>query len=197
MRLSLTGFVNRLKDAIANVTLGQGPGTFPGVGFVGAGGTFAQRQNVDAVKVRGIEASAEWTRGPWSVRAGASVTHARIAASGAAAFLDGLRPAQTPNFAATLAGGWEQGGKGAQIVLRRIGRQFDDDLNTDELNAATTVDAFASWPLTDRLQLVARGGEHHQQAGRGGHQRRRIDRTGNSADIVDRRAAALTYLARV
>src|SRR4051812_19642481 len=37
VRLSLTGFVNRLKDAIANVTLGQGPGVFPGVGFVGAG----------------------------------------------------------------------------------------------------------------------------------------------------------------
>src|SRR3954452_17522464 len=31
VRLSLTGFVNRLKDAIANVTLGQGPGLFPGV----------------------------------------------------------------------------------------------------------------------------------------------------------------------
>src|SRR5205814_9484233 len=30
VRLSLTGFANRLKDAIANVTLGQGPGVFPG-----------------------------------------------------------------------------------------------------------------------------------------------------------------------
>ena len=37
VRLSLTGFVNRLKDAIANVTLGQGPGVFPGVGFVARG----------------------------------------------------------------------------------------------------------------------------------------------------------------
>src|SRR6185369_10687624 len=121
LRLSLTGFANRLKNAIANVTLGQGPGVFPGVGFVASGGTYRQRQNVDAVKVRGIEASAEWAGGPWSVRAGASLTHARMQASGAAAFLDGLRPAQTPKFAATLAGGWERDGKGAELVLRRVG----------------------------------------------------------------------------
>ena len=50
--------VNRLKNAIANVTMGQGPGVFPGVGFVAAGGTYRQRENVNAVKVRGIEASA-------------------------------------------------------------------------------------------------------------------------------------------
>jgi outer membrane receptor protein involved in Fe transport len=137
--------------------LGQGPGVFPGVGFVAAGGIYRQRQNVDAVKVRGIEASAEWTRGPWSVRAGASLTRARMQAAGAAAFLDGLRPAQTPKFAATLAAGWERGGKGAQLVLRRVGSQFEDDLNSRTLKGATTLDAFVSWPLTRRLQLVARG----------------------------------------
>ena len=156
LTLKLTGFVNRLRDAIANVTLGQGPGIFPGVGFVPAGGNYLQRQNVDAVKVRGIEASAEWHDGPWSLRAGASLTHARMDGSGAAAFLDGLRPTQTPTFGGTLAGGWQQGGKGAQLVLRRVGAQFDDDLNADVLKGATTLDAFASWPLTQRLQLVAR-----------------------------------------
>ena len=115
-RASVTGFANRLSDAIANVTLGQGPGNFPGVGFVGAGGAYRQRRNVDAVNVRGIEASAGWTSGPWSVRAGASLTHARMAASGAATPLDGLRPAQTPEFAGTLALGWERDGKSAEIV---------------------------------------------------------------------------------
>jgi outer membrane receptor protein involved in Fe transport len=67
-----------------------------------------------------------------------------------------LRPAQTPDFAGTLAGGWQQGAKGAQLVVRRVGAQFDDDLNIDVLRGATTLDAFASWPLTRRLQLVAR-----------------------------------------
>ena len=155
-RASVTMFANRLKHAIANVTLAEGPGNFPQVGFVGAGGSFRQRQNVDAVKVRGIEAAGEWTRGPWAVRAGASFTHARMKAGGAAALLDGLRPAQTPKFAATLAGSWESGGRGAQLVLRRVGAQSEDDLNTRVLKGATTLDAFASWPLTRRVQLVAR-----------------------------------------
>ena len=157
VRLSLTGFVNRLQNAIANVTLGQGPGLFPGVGFVAAGGTFRQRQNIDAVKVRGTEASAEWTHGPWAIRAAASVTRARMSASGAAAFLDGLRPAQTPKFASTLAVSWEREGKGAQLVLRRVGSQFEDDMNRRALKGATTLDAYASWPLSRRLKLMGRG----------------------------------------
>jgi vitamin B12 transporter len=155
-RLSLTGFVNRLGDAIANVTLGHGPGAFPEIGFIAAGSQFRQRQNVDAVKVRGIEASAEWTKGPWALRAGASLSHARMQATGTAAFLDGLRPAQTPKFAATLAASWEQAGKGVELLLRRIGPQFEDDLNTRVLKGATTLDAFASWPVGRRFQLVAR-----------------------------------------
>jgi vitamin B12 transporter len=156
VHLSLTGFVNRLGHAIANVTLGQGPGTFPEVGFVAAGGVFRQRRNVDAVNVRGIEASADWVRGPWAFRAGMSFTRARMEASGAAAFLDGLRPAQTPRVAGTLSASWEQDGKGAALVLRRVGAQFEDDLNTRTLKGATTLDAFASWPVGRRVQLVAR-----------------------------------------
>jgi outer membrane receptor protein involved in Fe transport len=157
VKLSLTAFVNRLKDAIANVTLGEGPGTFPGVGFVAAGGTYRERENVDAVNVHGIEASASWSRGPWLAQAGASWTHAGMEASRAASFLDGLRPAQTPNFVATFSFGYDQDGKGAQIVIRRVGAQFEDDLNTRTLHAATTLDAFGSWPIAKRLQIVARG----------------------------------------
>lgn len=153
----LTGFVNRLKDAIANVTLGEGPGIFPGVGFVGAGGTYYERENVDAVDVRGVEASADWRDGPWSISAGATFTHARMKGTGSAAFLNGLRPAQTPRFAGTLQAGWADDGKGAQLLLRRIGAQFDDDLNMDVLRGATTLDAYAEWPLGRRLQLVLRG----------------------------------------
>ena len=155
-RLSVTGFANRLKDAIANVTLGQGPGTFPQVGFVAAGGTFRQRENVDAVNVRGIEASAEWTRGPWAVQAGMSLTRARMETEGAAVALNGFRPAQTPSFAGSLSAGWEQGGQAAEITLRRVGPQYEDDQNTRLLKGATTLDASAAWPLAHRLQLIGR-----------------------------------------
>ena len=154
--LSATGFVNRLRDAIANVTLGQGPGTFPQVGFVAVGGTFRQRENVDAVDVRGLEASAQWASGPWALRASASVTHARMDTSGAAANLNELRPAQTPNFAGTISASWQQDGWSAELELRRIGAQYEDDLNTRVLKAATTLDASASMPLGRRWQIVAR-----------------------------------------
>jgi outer membrane receptor protein involved in Fe transport len=157
VRVTATGFVNRLSHAIANVTLGHGPGTFPQVGFVAAGGTFRQRQNVDAVRVRGIEASAQWTQGPWALRAGGSFTYARMDATGAAVALNGLRPAQTPKFAGTLSASWDRDGKAAEIVLRHVGAQYEDDLNTRVLKGATTLDAYASWPLGRRLQLVARG----------------------------------------
>ncbi|HWU91715.1 MAG TPA: TonB-dependent receptor, partial [Sphingomicrobium sp.] len=157
LRLTATGFVNRLKDAIANVTLGEGPGIFPGVGFVGAGGTYGQRQNIGAVDVRGIEAAADWTSGPWHLGAGVSLTHARVHDRGAAQQLDGLRPAETPRVAATLSAGWQKLGKSFDVVVRRVGAQFDDDLNTRTLKAATTLDASAAWPLSRRVQLVARG----------------------------------------
>jgi outer membrane receptor protein involved in Fe transport len=55
-----------------------------------------------------------------------------------------------------LAASWEQDGKGAEIVLRRVGAQYEDDLNSRVLDAATTLDASISWPLARRLQLVAR-----------------------------------------
>ena len=57
-RIGITLFANRLEDAISNVTLGMGPGVFPGVGFVAAGGQFRQRQNVEAIVSRGVEVDA-------------------------------------------------------------------------------------------------------------------------------------------
>jgi len=41
-------------------------------------------------------------------------------------------------------------------TLRHVGRQFEDDQQTDVLPAATTVDLFAQVPLIDRLSFVAR-----------------------------------------
>ena len=141
-----------------NTFIWNGPtGTFPEVGVVAAGGVFRERENVPAINVRGLELGANWTRGPWAIRAGASFTHARMETNGDTILLNGLRPAQTPNFAATLAVSWERNGRGAELALRRVGAQFEDDLNTETLRAATTLNASAFWPLGRRLQIVVRG----------------------------------------
>ena len=74
--------------------------------------------------------SAAWTSGPWSLRGGRELHSCADASSGSAAFLDGLRPAQTPAVAATLAASWARDGKEAEVVLRRVGAQYEDDLNS-------------------------------------------------------------------
>lgn len=155
IELSLTGFVNRLSSSIANVTLGQGPGIFPGVGFVA--GDFRQRLNIDAVEVRGIEASAQARLGPWLARVGASYSDAEVQADGDASALDGLRPAQTPKIALVGEVGWNDQGRSVSLQLRHVGAQFEDDLNQRQLAPATTIDAFVAWPLAQRLQVVLRG----------------------------------------
>jgi hypothetical protein len=42
-------------------------------------------------------------------------------------------------------------------TLRHTGRQFEDDLETDVLPHATTLDAFAQMPLARGFSLVLRG----------------------------------------
>jgi outer membrane receptor protein involved in Fe transport len=157
LSLSATAFANRLKDSIANATLGQGPGVFPGVGFVAAGGEFRQRQNLDAVRVRGIELSGEVRRGALTATAGASFTDVEVRSDGAAAALNDLRPAQTPRLGLTGGIGWDEDGRGLSLIVRHVGPQFEDDLNLDKLPAVTTIDAFAAWPIGRNLQILARG----------------------------------------
>ena len=152
---SVTAFYNKLSNAIANVTLGHGPGLFPGVGFVG--GSYQKRENIDGISVKGVEASGEARRGEWSLRLGASLTKAHVSASGAAAHLDGLRPAQTPQFVLTGGLGWDSDGRSIELQVRRVGPQFEDDLNQRRIRPATVVDGSFAWPLGNRVQFIARG----------------------------------------
>ena len=156
-RLSVSLFANRLTDAIANVTLGQGPGLFPGVGFVAAGGQYRQRRNLDAVVSRGIEADASLTIGRWRLAAGYSYADAEIRAQGSAAALDDLRPAQAPRHSATASVSWEAStGQFASLTARYVGDQFEDDLNRVRIPDALTFDALALWPVGRGVSLEAR-----------------------------------------
>ena len=157
-QIGVTLFANRLDEAIANVTLGRGPGLFPGVGFVAAGGQFRQRQNVDAVVSRGIEVDGRLELGRWTIAGGYSFADAEVRAGGAALPLEGLRPAQTPrhSVAATVAWQGSRGG-GASLGARYVGSQYEDDLNRQRLPDALTFDAFAALPVTRQLALEVRG----------------------------------------
>lgn len=151
-----TVFWNRLDGAIANVTAGRGPGTFPGVGFVAANGIYRVRRNLDAIRSTGLELDARWQSGPAFAQASWSHVDPRVVASGAAAALDGLRPAQTPRDLTSATLGWRKGGAAISTTLRHAARQFEDDQNSRSLAPATTLDGYAALPLTRTLGVELR-----------------------------------------
>jgi len=139
MTIGITGFYNRLDHAIANVTIGT---------------NLRQRQNVDAIVAKGVEVTAGLRRGAVSLDASYAFSDSHVRASGA---LDGLIPAQSPQHAASATLSWEpKAGPSLSTTIRYIGKQFEDDLQTGVLPAATTVDAVARLPIGKRFSIVAR-----------------------------------------
>lgn len=158
VRISTTGFVNKLEDAIANVSVARGPGVFPGVGFVSAAGTYRQRRNLDAVKARGVEFDASVRLADFRLAASYAYTDSIVRASGLALPLDDHRPAQTPDHMGSATLGWARdNGLGASLTLRYVSEQFENDLSTLTLDDAFTVDARIAVPLGKSLLIEARG----------------------------------------
>jgi outer membrane receptor protein involved in Fe transport len=156
--LGITIFRNRLSDAIANVTLGQGPGNFAGVGFVAAGGTYRQRRNLDAILSKGIEADVRFDLGAGlNARLGYAYVDAEVRGTGASAPLNGLRPAQVPQHFghATLA--YDADPVSVATTLRYIGSQFEDDANLRVLADAVTMDFDLGFDLGRDVRLQLRG----------------------------------------
>lgn len=156
LSLSLTGYWNRLDHAIANVTLARGPGTFPGVGFVAAGGSYAQRQNLDAIIAKGIEVQSGLDTGPVQWRATYAFTDAQVRASGSALALNGRRPAQVARHAASLSATANLDPVRLDLRGRYIGSQNEDDLGFQRLGDALTIDAGAAWQLSEKFSIQLR-----------------------------------------
>ena len=139
--LSATAFDNRIRNAIANVTIAA---------------NLRERRNVDSIRARGVELGAHAVQGPLRLDASLAWTNAEVR-NGSASDLTGMRPSQTPKFAASAtlgvvpAEGWR-----LSATLRHVGAQFEDDLETDVLPAATTVDLFAQVPLFASASLILR-----------------------------------------
>jgi vitamin B12 transporter len=157
LSLNATAFWNRLNGAIANVSLGQGAGVFQGVGFVAAGGTYRQRQNLDAIVSKGFELDARLELAdPLDLRFGYAYVDATVRASGSAAALRGLRPAQVPRHFGNASLAYDDRGFRAEATLRYIGQQFEDDANSRVLQDAFTADASLGYSINDQLGLELR-----------------------------------------
>ena len=139
--LSLTAFENRVENAIANVTLDP---------------VTRQRRNIEALHARGAEARLGLSTG--ALRFDGSLAYTDAEARQAGAAFDGNRPSQTPAWVGSATIGYRFAERGlVSATLRHVGRQFEDDLESDVLPAATTLSAFAEVPVFQALSLVLRG----------------------------------------
>lgn len=171
----VTGFWNRLSDAISNVTIGTGPGSFPDVGTLPAGGLFIQRQNVPGINALGSEGEAQWQLDDLVALRGAySVTDARVEGGTAAPQLTGKRPAETPRLTITggvVASPIRSVTVEGDVVYETL--RWSDDQNTLPLPAATTFDAKITWHflpqagvyfaidnITNAAVATSEGGDH-------------------------------------
>jgi outer membrane receptor protein involved in Fe transport len=142
VKLALTAFDNKVENAITNVTIGT---------------NVRERRNIDAIKARGLEASAQVEAGAFTLAGTLAYTDAEQRGTGAAAALNGFIPSQTPQWAASASLGWRPAeGMQFSASVRHIGDQYEDDQQIDLLPAATTVDLFGQVPLFDKLSAVAR-----------------------------------------
>lgn len=159
---SLTAFANRLQDAIINVTVAKGPiaDPFDPVGnFVAAGGTLYQRRNVNHVDALGLEAEAHRAiTATLSARVAADYTYARVDGGSQAPQLTGLRPAETPRFAATFGFDWRAL---PRLTLSGDGRyestRYDDDQNTRRLDPGFTANARVTFAVTPQFNVYVAG----------------------------------------
>lgn len=141
-RLSVTAFYNRLDNAIANVTIGT---------------NLRQRQNVDAIVAKGIEVSGSLALGDFDLDASYAFNDSKVEASGAAAPLDGMAPAQSPRHAASGTLGWTGPNKiRLATTLRYIGPQYEDDLQVDKMPGVATLDGYARLPIAAGFSLIGR-----------------------------------------
>ncbi|MCX7358078.1 MAG: TonB-dependent receptor [Alphaproteobacteria bacterium] len=146
-------FATRLDDAIVNVTLGAGPGTFPPGVFVPTGGAYRERQNAGAINAAGVEAEAH---GEWNERVGWRVALNYTDAEFGSGPLAGLRPAQSPEWSASAGVEWrplDATTLSAALIYETA--RFEDDLNSRELDAAATLDLRAEQRLRAGVSVYA------------------------------------------
>jgi outer membrane receptor protein involved in Fe transport len=151
-----TVFVNRLEDAVTNVTLGVGPGTFPKAGFIPAGGVFQMRENAGAVQATGLEFDARHTLfgDRLVLRAAMSGTDARVDGGDQAPQLTGKRPAEAPIWTATAGASWRASERlSFDLDARYESKRFEDDLNTRIIRASVVSDARVTWAVTRNADL--------------------------------------------
>ncbi len=156
-KATLEGFAARLSDPVANVTLAQGPGTFPLFGTLAAGATGQERLNLGRLDTLGVQAGASWSpTDTVSLELSLVDEEATIGSAPVAPLLVGKAPTEVPRWSASLGGRWQPLPDLSLVVRARwTGAQFDDDMNTLVLASACQVDASVRYRVSGHASLFA------------------------------------------
>ncbi len=145
-RMTGTGFLNRMEDAVSNVTLSVSPS-----------GVVRQRQNVDLVMAPGFASTAEWQIiSSLRLKGSYLFTHPTIERA-ADPTLSGKLLAQTPENVFT--GGLEWTPTVKWVVNAQVhycDRQFEDDQNSRVLAAFTTFDVAVMYQFSQNGSAAIR-----------------------------------------
>ncbi|MFL6528726.1 MAG: TonB-dependent receptor [Chthoniobacterales bacterium] len=157
LQVTAAGFYNRMHDAVGNVTIGFGPGSFNPGGFIPRGGVLRQRQNIDLVTAPGCETQVRWQPiATLSFRANYLFTRP-VVDSAAQPALEGKLLAQTPERVVTAGVDWNPFRRWTIAAqMRYSAHQFDDDQNTRALAPYATVDLALIYEFSDRASAAIR-----------------------------------------
>ncbi|HWP72432.1 MAG TPA: TonB-dependent receptor [Gemmatimonadaceae bacterium] len=136
----VTTYTSRVADPIMDVTIGTASATQAQViqpcGLMPKGQTCGQRQNVHALRSRGLETEIDWLPvAAWNLTAGYAFTPTRVMAPGHPA--DGMQAIRAARHTGTAGLTYSPRWATIGIDAKRIGSRFDDDLNSVKLDAFT------------------------------------------------------------
>jgi outer membrane receptor protein involved in Fe transport len=157
LTVTLEGYAARLEDAVSNVNIAQGPGTFPLFGTLPAGSIGQERLNLGRVDTEGVQLGADWEQSD-ELTFNLSVLdeEATVGAASVAPSLVGTTLPEVPRWNASLGLTWRPM---RRVFLsgrvRRTGSQFDDSQNQLPLAAATVADVALRVVLSGHAELFA------------------------------------------
>ncbi len=148
-----------LDDGVGNVTIAQGPGNFPPVGFVPAGGSLRQRQNIPQTSAKGAEAAVTYRPNDrLAITLRYLYTDSKVSKADPATGLEGKLVAGSPKSQGTVTVEGDVTSKlHAMADLRFSSGQWDDDQNTRRLGGIVTVDFAMQYKIGTGVALTLSG----------------------------------------
>jgi len=137
----LTAFWNKMQDPIVNVSTGTNT---------------RQRQNLGEARIQGLEFDSSWAFAQhWSAGLAYTLAQTEVTEAPGQPQLLGKQLPQAPEDLARLSLSFDDPGLlTANLQVRYVGKQYENDINTLPMEDVVLTDVFASWHVTERLDLL-------------------------------------------